>query len=185
MKRICLFMSVRMRERASRSATQIKAVDFPLKCSRFTFSSLWKGSGATTPKTTTAPVSQIDTLSFPFQPKSQLLQKSPFLLALSSLAVTSETWINLTGYTEVLWEWLCLHMPLSVQICIVWHTCAHTHTNAEVTQYPGNTTGHRMMKCRGDLLLSSQSDSTCIWSLSALANYSLINTGPLIVCVLL
>lgn len=127
MKRICLFMSVRMRERASRSATQIKAVDFPLKCSRFTFSSLWKGSGATTPKTTTAPVSQIDTLSFPFQPKSQLLQKSPFLLALSSLAVTSETWINLTGYTEVLWEWLCLHMPLSVQICIVWHTCAHTH----------------------------------------------------------
>lgn len=127
MKRICLFMSVRMRERASRSATQIKAVDFPLKFSRFTFSSLWKGSGVTTPKTTTAPVSQIDTLSFPFQPKSQLLQKSPFLLALSSLAVTSETWINLTGYTEVLWEWLCLHMPLSVQICIVWHTCAHTH----------------------------------------------------------
>jgi len=97
MKRICLFMNVRMRERASRSATQIKAVGFPLKFSPFTFSSLWKGSGATTPKTTTAPVSQIDTLSFPFQPKSQLLQKSPFLLALSSLAVTSETWINLTG----------------------------------------------------------------------------------------
>lgn len=97
MKHICLFMSVRMRERASRSATQIRAVDFPLKFSPFTFSSLWKGSGATTPKTTTAPVSQIDTLSFLFQPKSQLLQKSPFLLALSSLAVTSETWINLTG----------------------------------------------------------------------------------------
>lgn len=80
MKRICLFLSARMRERASRSATQIKAVDFPLKFSPFTFSSLWKGSGATTPKTTTAPVSQIDTLSFPFQPKSQLLQKSPFFI---------------------------------------------------------------------------------------------------------